>query len=69
MDMMMHLKTLRQESLLEVTDIRSNHTWRFELDILKPEVKVFKNGALAKTEPLIELPYSLERLFALTEGL
>lgn len=69
MDIMFHLKTIRQESLLEVTDIRSNHTWRFELDILKPEVKVFKNGKLVKTEPLIELPYSMERLFKLTEGL
>lgn len=63
------IKTTVHKSKVQLHDTKSNHVWFFEIDFIKPEINVKKNGEHKATFNTMQLPISTDYLMELTEGL
>lgn len=63
------IKTTKHKSKVQLHDTKSNHVWFFDIDFIKPEINVSKNGEFKATFNAIQIPVSTDFLMELTKGL
>lgn len=63
------LKQIIKQAVLKLHDTNSNHEWTFEIDFLKPQILVLKNGARKAIFNHVEHPTTDEFLMSLTKDL
>lgn len=65
----MQYSTIQHLQYLTFRDEYSGHEWGYVIDVLKPEVRISKNGELLRTVKTLQKPINMQWLEQIREGL